>query len=90
MTQEPLKDYFERARRFDQDRLLTAYRSTRTAWIVAGVSGVLAACSALAVAALAPLKSVEPFVIRVDNATGIVDVVSALTSDWEGAGLSAP
>jgi type IV secretion system protein VirB8 len=81
MAQEPLKEYFERARRFDQDRLLTAYRSTRTAWIVAGVSSVLAACSALAVAALAPLKSVEPFVIRVDNSTGIIDVVSALTSE---------
>jgi type IV secretion system protein VirB8 len=81
MTQEPLKEYFERARRFDQDRLLTAYRSTRTAWSVAAVSAVLAACSVVAVAALAPLKSVEPFVIRVDNATGIVDVVSALTSE---------
>ena len=81
MTQEPLKEYFERARRFDQDRLLTAYQSTRTAWSVAAVSAVLAACSVVAVAALAPLKSVEPFVIRVDNATGIVDVVSALTSE---------
>ncbi len=81
MTQEPLKDYFERARRFDQDRLLTTYRSTRTAWCVASVSAVLAACSALAVAALAPLKTIEPFVIRVDNSTGIVDVVSALTSE---------
>ena len=81
MTQEPLKEYFERARRFDQDRLLTAYRSTRMAWSVAAVSAVLAACSVVAVAALAPLKSVEPFVIRVDNATGIVDVVSALTSE---------
>lgn len=81
MTQEPLKEYFERARRFDQDRLLNAYRSTRTAWTVAGVSAVLAACSALAVAALAPLKTIEPFVIRVDNSTGIVDVVSALTSE---------
>ncbi|NSM55939.1 VirB8/TrbF family protein, partial [Serratia marcescens] len=33
-----------------------------------------------AVAALAPLKTVEPFVIRVDNATGIVETVSALSS----------
>ena len=81
MTQDPLKDYFDRARRFDQDRLLGAYRSARTAWAVAIVSAILAACSAAAVAALAPLKSVEPFVIRVDNSTGIVDVVSALTSE---------
>ena len=38
----------------------------------------LAVASVGAVAALAPLKTVEPFVIRVDSATGIVDTVSAL------------
>jgi type IV secretion system protein VirB8 len=40
----------------------------------------LAVASVGAVAALAPLKTVEPFVIRVDSATGIVDTVSALKS----------
>ncbi|MFX9181050.1 VirB8/TrbF family protein, partial [Acinetobacter baumannii] len=32
-------------------------------------------------ASLVPLKTVEPYVIRVDNSTGIVDVVNALSSD---------
>jgi type IV secretion system protein VirB8 len=32
----------------------------------------------VAVAALTPLTSVQPFVIRVDNATGVVDVVPVL------------
>lgn len=40
---------------------------------------MLTALSLIAVAGLAPLKSVEPFVIRVDNTTGIVDVVSAIS-----------
>jgi len=31
-----------------------------------------------AVAGLTPLKTIKPFVVRVDNATGIVDVVSEL------------
>lgn len=73
-----VKTYFERARLWEQDLLLSAQRSKRLAWTVAAVSCALSLVSVGAVAALAPLKTVEPFVIRVDNATGIVDVVSAL------------
>lgn len=73
-----LQAYFDKARRFDQDRLIQAQRSKRLAWIVAGVASGAAIVSMGAVAALAPLKTVEPFVIRVDNSTGIVDVVDAL------------
>ncbi|TCQ74726.1 type IV secretion system protein VirB8 [Ochrobactrum sp. BH3] len=76
-----LDEYFKNARRFDQDRLLSSQRSTKVAWFVAGVSGLLSLVCIGAVAALSPLKTVEPFVIRVDNSTGIVDVVSALTSE---------
>ncbi len=75
-----LKSYFEKARRFDQDRLIAVERSNRIAWSVAIAASVVAVVSGFAVAALTPLKTVEPFVIRVDNSIGIVDVVSALTS----------
>jgi type IV secretion system protein VirB8 len=37
----------------------------------------------VAVAGLTPMKSVEPFVIRVDNSTGIVDVVPVLKGNAE-------
>ena len=77
---DDLKSYFDNARRWEQDLLLSAHRSRRTAWVVAAGACALAVASVGAVAALAPLKTVEPFVIRVDNATGIVDTVSALNS----------
>jgi type IV secretion system protein VirB8 len=77
---ESLKSYFEKARRFDQDRLIQLERSARIAWFVAICASVIAAVSVFAIAGLTPLKTVEPFVVRVDNSTGIVDVVSALTS----------
>lgn len=77
---DDLKDYFDNARRWEQDLLLTAQRSKRLAWFVATAACVLATAAVGAVAALAPLKTVEPFVIRVDNATGIVETVSALGS----------
>ncbi|ASV84550.1 type IV secretion system protein virB8 [Ochrobactrum quorumnocens] len=75
-----LKSYFEKARRFDQDRLIQIERSNRIAWSIAIAASLVAVVSVCAIAGLTPLKTVEPFVVRVDNSTGIVDVVSALTS----------
>jgi type IV secretion system protein VirB8 len=75
-----LQDYFNKARRFDQDRYIAAQRSKKLAWTVATIASIGAIVSIGAVAALAPLKTVEPFVVRVDNSTGIVDVVSALAN----------
>ena len=60
--------------------MIQVERSARIAWAVAIVASVLAGVSIFAIAGLTPLKTVEPFVVRVDNSTGIVDVVSALTS----------
>lgn len=84
MTRVPagdLKAYFAEAARWDEDRLATAERSRRLAWGVATGAGVLAAAAVTAVVALTPLKTVEPFVVRVDRATGAVDVMSGLSSE---------
>ena len=75
---DELQTYFNNARRWEQDLLLSAQRSKRIAWFVAAGACALAVASVGAVAALAPLKTVEPFVIRVDNSTGIVETVAAL------------
>lgn len=74
-----LKAYFAEARTWDHDRLAAAYRSRRLAWIVAGVAGGLACASVAAIAALTPLKTVEPYVVRVDRTTGGVDVLRGLS-----------
>ena len=73
-----LKAYFDEAKRWDQDRLASAIRSRRLAWTVAAFAGLLATVAVGAVAALTPLKTVEPFVVRVDRATGAVDVMTGL------------
>jgi type IV secretion system protein VirB8 len=67
--------YFRDAVSWDADRGASLGRSARTAWKVAGAGWVCAVTSCAALLALLPLKKVEPFVIRVDNSTGIVDVV---------------
>jgi len=74
-----LKAYFAEARRWDEDRLASAVRSRRLAWTIAGAASLLAVASVSAVTALAPLKTSEPFVIRVDRSSGAVDVVRGLS-----------
>ncbi|WP_282128038.1 virB8 family protein [Roseobacter litoralis] len=78
-----LRQYLADARTFDQDRLLVARRSTQLAWSVAATASAIACAGVVAVAALTPLKSVEPFVIRVDQATGVPEVMTALTDGKE-------
>ncbi len=67
--------YFREAESWDADRAAQLRRMARLAWWVAGAGWICAVASALALALMMPLKQVEPFVIRVDNTTGIVDVV---------------
>jgi type IV secretion system protein VirB8 len=74
-----LSAYFAEASRWDEDRLRSARRSRNVAWIVAIGASLIAVTASAAVASLAPLKTVEPFVVRVDRATGAVDVMTSLT-----------
>ena len=70
-----LEQYFSEAASWDRDRGLLLERSEKRAWRVAGVSWVLLGLAIGALLGLMPLKTVKPFVIRVDNTTGVVDVV---------------
>lgn len=70
-----LMDYLRESSSWDGDRVAQAQRSARRAWVLSGFAALVAALAVCAVAFLTPLKRVEPFLIRVDNATGIVDVV---------------
>jgi len=74
-TDPALDAYFAEAASWDADRMAQRRRSERTAWIVAGAGWLCALVIAVALMLLMPLKRVEPFVIRVDNSTGVVDVV---------------
>lgn len=66
---------------WETHRVLELERAKTTAWRIATVSTVVAFAAVMAVVGMTPLKTVKPFVIRVDNATGIVDVVSELKSE---------
>jgi type IV secretion system protein VirB8 len=72
---EPLAEYFREAVSWDTDRAAQAQRAARWAWRTAGAGWVCALAMAVCLALLMPLKHVEPFVVRVDSSSGIVDVV---------------
>jgi type IV secretion system protein VirB8 len=70
--------YYAKAETWAQDIHGSLRASRRTAWIVAGAACVVAVCEALALAALAPLKTVVPYTLTVDRQTGFVETASGL------------
>lgn len=79
--EDALTAYFAEAASWDVDRAAMNARSARVAWRVATGASVLTIVALVALMLLMPLKRVDPFVIRVDNATGIVDVVPVLAGE---------
>ena len=75
-----LEGYFEEAASWDADRLRQGRRTVRLALGVAGAGWLAVLALAGALMGLMPLKRVEPFVVRVDNSTGVVDVVPVVTA----------
>ncbi len=75
-----LAAYLKEARTWETDKVIAAEKSKRMAWRITIFSAILATASVIAVIGLTPLKQVSPFVIRVDDSTGIVDVVTTLKS----------
>jgi type IV secretion system protein VirB8 len=70
-----LANYFAEAVSWDADRTAQQARSLRLVGLVAAAGWLAAIVIALALMLLMPLKRVEPFVIRVDSSTGLVDIV---------------
>ncbi len=74
-----LEGYFEEAASWDADRQRQGRRVIRLALGVAGAGWLAVLALGGALMGLMPLKRVEPFVVRVDNSTGVVDVVPVYT-----------
>jgi type IV secretion system protein VirB8 len=75
---EDKEKYYETSRTWEYDRMRAAIQSKRLAWGVAAGACTLAVASVAAVAMLSPLKTVEPYVIRVDKSSGETQIVTAL------------
>jgi len=83
MSDESLKSYFAEAVSWDIDRSGQTAQRLRIAWVVAAGGWICAVCGVVALMVLMPLKTSEPYVIRVDNTTGIVDIVPMYAGNAE-------
>jgi type IV secretion system protein VirB8 len=72
------EEYFAAARSWEEDRVASAERRARHACWAALLAGLMCAAAIIALACIAPLKTVEPYVIRVDSSSGVVDIVPQL------------
>lgn len=70
-----LEGYFAEAASWDADRRRQGVRLVRLSLGVAAAGWLAVLVLSAALLVLMPLKRVEPFVVRVDNTTGVVDVV---------------
>ena len=72
------KRYYQEGASWAADVHGSLRASRRIAWTIAGAAVIVAALEALALAALAPLKTVVPYTITVDRQTGYVQLASSL------------
>lgn len=72
-------DIDEQAHNFESSRIQMMASSESRAWKITWVFGVLFIASAVSMIAMLPLKETSPYLVRVDNATGVTDIVSLIT-----------
>jgi type IV secretory pathway component VirB8 len=77
-------DYFSRAADWEAFRTAKIEQSERRAWWVAGGFFALALLSWISIILMMPLKQTTPYIVRVDNVTGAVEVVTVLNDERIG------
>lgn len=78
IEREEFEQFLNEARSWETSKIEVAEKSRRVAWYVAAGASFIALVAVAGISVLGPLKKVEPYVIRVDNSTGIVDIVTAM------------
>lgn len=73
--------YFQEARSWDAAISKQLKASEKLAWTIALICILVTAALSLGISFLLPLKTVEPYVIKVDSSTGIVDVISRVDTE---------
>jgi type IV secretion system protein VirB8 len=81
-----LKEYLEESRGLERDYMAEVLKSRFIAWCLAIGASALAAVALLALLFLIPLKTTIPYVVRVDNATGHIELVTTLRTSESSYG----
>ena len=81
----PLK-FIEAARIFESSEIERVRKNAKIAWRICGVCLLITGIAVGAVAGLTPLKTVVPFLVRVDNNTGATDIVTMIKNQQQSYG----
>jgi type IV secretory pathway component VirB8 len=73
-----VEELHDKAMNWEASHILILEKSERRAWTIAMAATGVCVLSLLAIAFMMPLKEVAPFVIRVDNTTGVPDLVTLM------------
>ncbi len=69
------QNIFKNGLTWETSRLFEVYKSERRAWLVAKIFGASFVLVCIALALLMPLKTVVPYVIKVDQSTGMSEIL---------------
>ncbi len=70
------KSYFDQANDWESSNRLKQQESVKLAWLITKISVVITILLLISFICLLPLKESVPYVIRVDNTTGVPDIVT--------------
>lgn len=77
-SQKAASKFIQSAKDFEKSEIERVRQNSKIAWRITCACLLIMGLSVGAIAGLTPLKSVTPFVIRVDNNTGATDIVTQL------------
>lgn len=78
VEKQDFEQYLREAQSWETNRLAHAEKSKKLAWAIAAVASGIALLSAIAIAGLTPLKRTELRIVRVNDTTGTVDILSEI------------
>ena len=71
-------EFIQAAKDFEKSEIDRVHKSAKIAWRISGACLLITGLAVGAVAGLTPMKETRPYVIRVDNNTGVTDIVTVM------------
>lgn len=75
---EQADKHFQKAISYEDDKNIILKKSNKLAWLIAFIFMGFSLISWVGLYLMLPLKEVTPYVIRVDNSTGIPDIITGI------------
>lgn len=71
-------EFIGAAKAFESAEIVRVHKSAKIAWRICGACLLITGLSVGAVAGLTPLKETRPYVVKVDNNTGLTEIVTVM------------